>query len=50
MNFRPDGTLTPSGSYTSPVPEKHATVTLAWGSESDFESLCASLRGAAAGQ
>jgi hypothetical protein len=45
MNFRPDGALTPSGSYTSPVPERHATVTLVWGNESDFDSLCASLRG-----
>lgn len=43
MYFRHDGTLTPSGSYTSPVPEKHATVTLSWGSERDFESLCGSL-------
>jgi hypothetical protein len=43
MNFRPNGTLTPSGSYTSPVPEKHATVTLAWGNQSDFDALCASL-------
>ncbi len=42
-NFRPDGTLTPSGSYTSPVPERHATVTLASGNQSDFDSLCASL-------
>jgi len=41
MNFRPDGELTPSGGYTSPVPEKHATVTLRWGSRVDFESLCA---------
>jgi hypothetical protein len=45
MNFRPDGTLTPSGSYTSPVPEKHATVTLSWGSYADFESLCAKIVG-----
>jgi hypothetical protein len=43
MYFRPDGTLTPSGSYTSPVPEKHANVTLDWGSYSDFEAVCASL-------
>jgi hypothetical protein len=45
IHFRPDGTLTPSGSYTSPVPEKHATVTLASGTLSDFESTCAALRG-----
>lgn len=50
MHFRPDGTLTPSGSYTSPLPDRHATVTLAWGSYSDFESLCASLSTAAAGR
>lgn len=48
MNFRPDGTLTPAGSYTSPVPEKHATVTLAWGSREDFDSLCASVAGGSA--
>ena len=46
MNFLPDGTLTPAGQYTAPVPEKHATVTLSWGSESGFETLCAELRGA----
>jgi hypothetical protein len=43
MYFRPDGTLTPSGRYTSPVPEKHATVTLSWGSTGDFQSLCSKL-------
>jgi len=47
IHFRPGGELTPAGGYTSPVPEKHATVTLAWGSENDFESLCASLAGGA---
>jgi hypothetical protein len=40
MHFLPDGRLTPAGSYTSPLPEKHAKVTLRWGSESDFDSLC----------
>jgi hypothetical protein len=30
--------------YTSPVPEKYAYVTLAWGSYSAFESPCRSLR------
>jgi hypothetical protein len=43
MYFRPDGTLTPAPSYTSPLPDKHANVTLSWGSQSDFESLCASI-------
>jgi hypothetical protein len=43
MNFRPGGTLTPTGSYTSPVPERHATVTLSWGNYGEFESLCAGL-------
>jgi len=43
MYFRPDGTLTPAPSYTSPVPEKHATVTLQWGNTSDFEALCKTL-------
>jgi len=45
MHFRPDGTLTPSGGYTSPVPEKHATVTLEWGNEAEFEALCSGLIG-----
>jgi hypothetical protein len=44
MNFRPDGKLTPSGGYTSPVPEKYARVTLRWGSYSDFESICSNLQ------
>ena len=44
MYFLPDGSLTPARSYTSPVPEKHAKVTLAWGSTGDFEKLCGELR------
>ena len=44
MYFLQDGTLTPSRSYTSPVPEKHATATLSWGGEGDFESLCKTLQ------
>jgi len=44
MWLLPDGKLTPARSYTSPVPEKHAKVTLRWGQESDFEDLCRSLR------
>lgn len=44
-NFRPDGKLTPAGGYTSPLPDKHATVTLHWGRESDFDALCASIAG-----
>ena len=43
IHFLPGGNLTPAPSYTSPVPEKHASVTVSWGSLSDFESLCASL-------
>jgi hypothetical protein len=43
MNFLPGGNLTPAPSYTSPVPERHAQVTLAWGNLGDFESMCASL-------
>ena len=50
MNIRPDGTLTPTGQYTSPVPEKHAHVTLTWGSYSAFASPCRSLRTISAGQ
>ncbi|HTQ55995.1 MAG TPA: hypothetical protein VMI94_16115 [Bryobacteraceae bacterium] len=43
IHFLPDGTLTPARSYTSPVPERYAHVTLSWGRRRDFESLCASL-------
>ena len=43
MYFLPDGSLTPARSYTSPVPEKHAKVTLAYGSTGDFERLCGEL-------
>lgn len=43
MYFLPDGKLTPARSYTSPVPEKYARVTLQWGSTSDFDQLCAGL-------
>ena len=44
MYLQPDGKLTPTRSYTSPVPDKHATVTLQWGNEKDFDSLCGELR------
>jgi hypothetical protein len=44
MYLQPDGKLTPTRSYTSPVPEKHASVTLQWGNETDFDSLCGELR------
>jgi hypothetical protein len=44
MYLQPDGKLTPTRSYTSPVPEKHATVTLQWGNETDFDRLCGELR------
>lgn len=43
MYLLPDGKLTPARSYTSPVPEKHARVTLEWGSEDDFARLCREL-------
>jgi hypothetical protein len=43
IHFLPDGSLTPARGYTSPVPEKHANVTLSWGTERDFESLCETL-------
>jgi hypothetical protein len=49
MYLRPDGKLTPTRSYTSPVPEKHATVTLQWGSEADFDRLCGELRNSSPG-
>jgi len=42
MYLTPDGTLTPARSYTSPVPEKHANVTLAFGNSADFDALCSS--------
>ena len=45
MYFLPDGSLTPARSYTSPVPEKHAKVTLTWGSTADFDRLCSALAG-----
>lgn len=35
MDFRPGGDLRPAPSYTSPVPERHATVTLTAGTYSD---------------
>jgi hypothetical protein len=44
MYLQPDGKLTPTRSYTSPVPEKHATVTLEWGTDADFDRLCGELR------
>ena len=48
MYFLPGGSLTPAPSYTAPLPEKHATVTIGWGSLGDFDSLCAVLaRGSA---
>ena len=49
MYLQPDGKLTPTRSYTSPVPEKHATVTLQWGSEADFDRLCGELRNSSPG-
>lgn len=46
IHFLPGGNLTPSPTYSSPVPERHARVTVSWGDLSDFESLCASIRNA----
>ncbi|MFN7992576.1 MAG: hypothetical protein U0Q18_03200 [Bryobacteraceae bacterium] len=43
MYLLPDGKLTPARSYTSPVPERHASVTLEWGDESDLDHLCREL-------
>jgi len=43
IHFLPGGNLTPNPLSTAPVPEKHATVTVSWGSLSDFESICGSL-------
>jgi hypothetical protein len=43
MYLLPDGKLTPARSYTSPVPEKHAKVTLEWGTEDDLSRLCREL-------
>jgi hypothetical protein len=45
MYLMPDGYLTPARSYTSPVPEKHAKVTLTWGDATDFDRLCAAVAG-----
>jgi len=44
MYIQPDGRFTPTRSYTSPVPEKHATVTLTAGGRGDFQALCAGLQ------
>lgn len=41
--FLPGGNLTPNPILRTPAPEGHATVMLAWGALSDFESLCASV-------
>jgi hypothetical protein len=43
MYIQPGGSLAPTTSYTSPVPEKHAKVTMSWGSKAGFDSLCAAL-------
>ncbi len=45
--FRPGGTLTPSGGYTSPLPDKPATARLSWGGKGEFESLWVSISHAA---
>lgn len=43
MYLLSDGNLTPARSYTAPVPEKHARVTLEWGTEADYDRLCRDL-------
>lgn len=43
MHFLPGGNLTPAPTYTAPVPEKHAHVTVAWGGLDDFQAICDSL-------
>src|SRR5579883_2270311 len=43
MYIQPGGSLTPTRSYTSPVPEKHAGVTLSWATNADFQGICRSL-------
>ena len=43
MYIQPGGALTPTRSYTSPVPEKYANVTLSWSTHADFQAICASL-------
>jgi hypothetical protein len=43
IHFLPGGNLTPNPISTTPLPERHASVTVSWGSLSDFESICASL-------
>ncbi len=43
MYIQPGGSLTPTTSYTSPVPEKHANLTLSWGSKADFDAMCGAL-------
>jgi hypothetical protein len=40
MHFLPGGNLTPAPTYTAPVPEKHAHVTIAWGGLDAFQAMC----------
>ena len=42
-HFLPGGNLTPNPINRTPIPDKHAKVTLSWGSPGDFDALCASL-------
>lgn len=43
VNFLPGGNLTPNPISSAPVPDKHVSVTVSWGSLSNFEAICASL-------
>lgn len=44
QNFLPGGNMAPKTTFTAPVPEKHANVTVSWGDRSGLESICAGIR------
>jgi hypothetical protein len=44
IHLLPDGYLTPNPISTTPVPDRHASVTLARGALTDFGWLCAGLK------
>lgn len=50
MHFLPGGRLTPAPTYSSPVPDKHAHATIAWGTLDDFQAICNSLAAARRGE
>jgi hypothetical protein len=43
IHFLPGGKLTPNSFSTIRVPDRHASVTVSWGSLSDCESICVSV-------